>query len=428
MKNKISLNKKNTILIKGGDNDYTNTIYFITYISIFQLALKYIILASILLLLAITIISIISFIILFYNIILFIIYSFINPNNIKGLAIDYLAKNIIRCTKNNYSDDKYYILTCQRQNLLLFNIGAYTIYLFIIYFLFFIAHVFYARITNKNFVGDIKDIDPKGNYIILFLILLVYSAINFGIYKYFFKYLVYIPYKDIDNRENEIDNIIDEFILIKVINENNEKLYLVDDNFFEILFDFSRIDELNNIFLNGIKTKNIDNCLEQKIIIYNLYMYLREYITFDTKMQDKFKKYCSNDINNKPYYDNTENRISFLSLLNNNEVKMIKKYHEELDFYNNIPDENIEYYNILNKNIDKKIRYINTNIITYNKTLIPFFIYISYIIIFLILNLIILYMVINYLINIDDINDNIKFFAIYIKSIYTYIYNYFYNR
>ena len=85
-------------------------------------------------------------------------------------------------------------------------------------------------------------------------------------------------------------------------------------------------------------------------------------------------------------------------MLNNSEVRMIKKYHEELEFYQNIPDDKIEYYNELNKNLSKKLKSINEKIITYNKTLVPFFTTILYIIGVFFLTIGLFYMVINYVI------------------------------
>jgi len=390
-----------------------DTIYFDSNISLFRIALKYIIIISVLILIGILLISIVSILILIYDTIMYIISLFVNPNMTKAFSMDYLSKNIIKCSKNNYNDDRYYILTEQKQNLILFNIGAYTIYLLLFYIFFYILHVFYANVSRKFLKGNIYDIDNKGTYLIIIAILIIYSIIHFAIYKIFFKQFIYIPYREIDNKEIEIDNKIAEYILIKTQNNNNEITILVDDNFFDILFDFSRIDELNTIFLNGINSNNADGCLEQKIIIYNLYMYLREYVTFDNNMQNYFKEYCTTLGNNKPLYKGTNNHITFLSLLNNNEIKMIKKYHEELDFYNNISNENIEYYNILNKNIDKKIKEINSYIITYNKTIIPFFLSILYIFMIFIFNFIVVYIIIIYILKSDNSSQDFNYYFIY---------------
>jgi len=207
---------------------------------------------------------------------------------------------------------------------------------------------------------------------------------------------------------------------------------LIDYEFYAMLFDFSRIDELNTFFLNAIKDNNSSGCLEQKILIYNIYMYMREYITFDKKTQDLFIEFCSTDENNKPLYnkdDEKSSRVSFLSLLNNNEVKMIRKYHEDLDFFNNIPDEYNEYYNKLNKNIDKALKDINGDIITYNKTAIPFFLSIAYIFFMFTLNFMILYVIIVYMLKSDKeaVGDDAKFSYFMVYAGY-YLKTNFYDR
>ena len=56
---------------------------------------------------------------------------------------------------------------------------------------------------------------------------------------------------------------------------------LQDNHFFDMLYDSSRIDDLNEYFKKNIIAKDPDNCLEQKIIIYNLYCYFKDYINFD---------------------------------------------------------------------------------------------------------------------------------------------------
>jgi hypothetical protein len=374
-----------------------NTINFNDYANLFKYLLQLLTFVSIILLIALLLISFTSIIILIYDIIIYIITMFVNPDLSKAFSIDYLSKNILKCTKTNYKDDRYLILSEQKQNLILFNLGSYTIYLLLIYLIFYIIINLFASMSYKTVVGNINDIDNPIYLLFILGVIFIYSTIHLAIYKLIFKPFVYIPYKHIDNNEKIIDIIIADFILIKTFNDDNKKnqVILKDDNFFDILYDFSRIDELNNIFLSGIKNNDANGCLEQQIIIYNLYMYLREYISFDENMQKNFTNYCTTDAKNKPNYIGTDDKkLTFLSMLNNNEIRMIKKYHEELDFYNNIPDENIEYYNILNKSIDKKLREINKNMIIHKETLIPFVASIFYILFIFILNFIVLYMII----------------------------------
>lgn len=216
-KNSTSLlNKQKLDKIKEEKRVLRNdTIYFSANISIFKIALKYIILFSILLLISILLLSICSIIILIYDTINYIISLFVNPNLTKALSIDYISKNIIRCTKNNYSDDRYLILTGQKQNILLFNLSAYTIYLIIIFFLFYVAHVFYANSFEKFLEGNLQDLDKEGTLLTIFFILLMFGIFNLAVYLLLFKPYVYLPYKRIDTQEKTIDKKIANYILIR---------------------------------------------------------------------------------------------------------------------------------------------------------------------------------------------------------------------
>jgi hypothetical protein len=427
---------------RGDALDFKRNLYFIHNISIFKIALRLIVMFCILLLFIILFLSIISVMAFFYYVIDYIITLFVNPSNItKLISLDYMHKSIIKYSLKDASQDKLFIILGQRFNLNLFNVTSYTIYLLIFFFLFYVCHVFYASYMSKNLVGALGDLDKNGILISIFGIIFIYSLFNLGVYLLLFKPFVITPYRIIEKREQEIDKKIAELILITANTEDktniDENNILVDDNFFEILYDLSRIDELNNFFLNSIKDNNAAGCLEQKLIIYDLYMYLREYITFDKNMQKLFKDYCtSKEGNSKPAYDkytkpsdvnDNSPRVTFISLLNNNEVKMIKKYHEDLDFFNNIPDEYNEFYNKLNKSIDKSLKEINNEIITSNKTVIPFFLSIIYIFIFFFITFFIVYLIIIYALDNDKkARPDEKFFGFFIfisQGIKTYFYD-----
>lgn len=373
-----------------------------TFGNIFKLILYYFTLACIILLFSVVVLSLISFFQLIYEIIYNIILLFVNTQSTKGSSIDYLSKNIIKCTKDDLSYDNCYIFYVQKQNLSLLNICTYTIYLLLIYILIYFLVKLYAQFMKQDFKGSVNSIDTSGAFLPIIGIVFIYASVHFFMYKYIFKTFVYIPYKRIDEKERATDDLIANYILVYKADSEDP---LIDNNFFEIIYDLTRIDELNTIFKDGIESKNADNCLEQKIIIYDIYMYLREYVAFDNNMKENFKDYCTSIYDNKPNYYNTTNKITFLSLLNNNEVKMIKKYHEELAFYTSISDNNLEFYNNLNKSINKKIRDINTQIITHNKTIIPFFTTIFYIVLILIYNLIIFYIILNFVL-MDKNNSN----------------------
>jgi hypothetical protein len=383
---------------------------------------------AVLLLLVVVLLSSVSFFVLIWDIVNYFVKSFINPNLTKAFTIDYLTKNMVYCNKNNYKDDRYFIFTVQSQNLSIFTLSAYILYLLLALLIFYLMHVLYATSTRKFLKGSIYDIDNEGGIIFIFILILGYSVFHLFLYTYLFKPFVYHQYKDYEQREKDVEILLDEYILIKSLTDSSTGgEVIVDNNFFDVLFDSTRIDELNTLFLTGIKDKNSSGCLEQKLIIYDIYTYLKEYISFDEKAQNNFKEYCTNNIDNKPPIEGTDKKTTFLSMLNNSEVRMIKKYHEELEFYQNIPDDKIEYYNELNKSLSKKLKSINEKIITYNKTLVPFFTTILYIIGVFFLTIGLFYMVINYVIMGDakmSTENKFNYYFVYVLfTIKTQIYD-----
>ena len=375
-----------------------NKIYFADYVALFKLSLKLLVYLSILMIFFILFLSIVAFFKLIYDLIMNIIYLFVNGSSTtRGLTLDYLSKSIIKCTKTNYDNDRFFILTEQKQNLTLFNIGIYMVYLLLIYIFLYFILLLYAKIVDKIYVANPQEIDKNSLFLSILAVIIIYSSIHLLIFKKVYKEYVYVPYKEIEKRETEIDETISKYILI-YSDETNPEI-LVDELFFKILYDPSKIDELNEIFKKGVLSEDIEKCLEQKIIIYNIYRYLREYITFDKTMQDNFKEYCTTTADNKPKYNNSDNTITFISLLDNNEIKMIKKYNEELPYYNDIPNKKMEYFNKLNANISEKIKDINMKILINTNTSVPFFLTIIYIIFIIVLNLIVIYLIISLVIN-----------------------------
>ena len=432
-----NFNKENISYLNEDPNNIKDTdkIYFDDYIGLFKICLRLFTYLSIFLIIFILLLSIIAFLKLIYDIIVNIISLFVNNDNLsRSLSLDFLSKSITRCTKDNLNDDRFFIITEQKQNIVIFNICIYVLYLLFIYiFLYFILFI-YSKIAEKPLVGDPQLIFQPPLFITLLAFIIGYSIIHLGIYKLIFKNYIYSPYKELQLRELEIDTEIAKYILIYAYDEKgneNSNQIIVDNKFFDIIFDASRIDELNEIFLNGIITKNNDECLEQKIIIYNIYCYLREYIPFTNTMQEKFKEYCTSKANNKPKFENSDISITFVSMMNNNEIKMIRKYNEDLNYYNQIPDDKIEYFNKLNTSITDKIKNINLLILTNTNTIIPFFLTIFYIICIVLLNLIILYIIIyftsiNKEITLQEFNPYI-YMLLYNIKIYLYdpIINYF---
>ena len=398
-----------------------DTIYFDDYTYFFNIVLVGFVYISLILVFFILFLSFVAVVKLVYDIVLYAIYLFINPaHNTNNNTLEYISKRIINCKKDNYADDRFYILTEQKQNLIIFNLGAYTIYLLIIYLLLYMGLLFYSQMSGYKFLGTLDAIDPTKLFLIVIGILILYSFIHLMIFKFLFKTYVYIPYKNVEIMETEVDKMLAEIILIRANDDTNS--IISDDNFFELLFDASKIDKINEIFYNGIITRDNSKCLEQKVIIYNLYCYLREYTTFDEEMRTLFKKYCISDENNKPF-DERGNKVTFISLLSAGETKMMRKYHDELPFVNQIPDKHLDFFNEFNKRIGKKVKDINMKIINYTKTSIPFFITIIYIFLIFLLNYIIVYIILSMILSNAD--DN-KFNQYIIKASY-YIKIYIYD-
>ncbi len=413
--------------IKDPDN-----VYFEDYIGFFKLCLSLFTYLCIVLIIAIIFISIIGLFKLIYDIILNVISLFVNRDNLsRGISLDYYSKTITRCTKDNFDDDRFFILTEQKQNLIIFNIGIYVLYLLLIYFFLYLIIFIYTKILEKNLIGKPQALFEKPIFLIILGAVILYSCFHLIVYKFIFKQYVYSPYKNLQLKETEIDEQIANYILIyaslekdnQIENDNN---IIVDHEFFNILYDASRIDELNEIFLDGIKNKDSSKCLEQKIIIYNLYCYLHEYIPFTKDMQDKFKDYCTSTAEHKPKFTNSEITMSFVAMMNNNEVKMLRKYNESLNYYNQIPDDNIEYFNTLNESITTKITNINHLILTNTNTMIPFFFTIFYICFIVILNLLILYIIIMIVMT-SHPEDTASVFNKYILMLLVNINKYFYQ-
>lgn len=396
-------------------------IYFQDYIAIFKLCLRLLTYLSIAFIIFILLLSIVAFFKLIYDIIVNVTSLFVNSDNSsRSLSLDYLSKTITRCTKDNFNDDRFFILTEQKQNINIFTIGIYILYLILLYLFVYFILFLYSKIADKTLIGDPTYLDKEGMFMMLLFTIIMYSIIHLLVYKYIFKQNIYSPYKELQLREKEIDTKLTEYILIYAQGPDNKLSddILVDHKFFEILYDASRIDELNEIFMDGIKTNDATECLEQKIIIYNIYCYLREYIPFTEEMKEKFKNYCTSDANNKPKFTDSNIPMTFVAMLNNREIKMIRKYNEDLSYYSDIPDKNIEYFNELNTNITEKIKKINLLILTNTNTMIPFFLTIFYIFFIVILNLIVLYIIIFIVVSRKDIT---------LKEFNPYVYGILYN-
>ena len=88
---------------------------------------------------------------------------------------------------------------------------------------------------------------------------------------------------------------------------------------------------------------------------------------------------------------NDETEVTFLSLLDSSNKRLIKLTHEDLSFYKNIPKDKIELFKPINNEVINIVTNINKSIITYSGTFIPFILIAVYIIVIFVYNIICIY-------------------------------------
>jgi hypothetical protein len=254
----------------------------------------------------------------------------------------------------------------------------------------YILAVIFASIYSYTHIlhGDIKDIDPEFELLTIIGIIFMCSFIHLLIYKFLFKSVSLNKFKSINTYEIDIDTTIKNK-LKELSNENFNKFY-------SILEDPSkRSGELDIYFSKlviELKSENNNNLL-QYLIIYDIYMYFEENLFTSETKREEIKQYLVNII------ENNDNSNTFISLLDSNEKKLIKLYHEELPFYSQISPENLEYYKPINTNISETITYINKMIIKYTGTFFPFMMTCIYIFGICIYNIICMYIIFIFIIS-----------------------------
>ena len=162
----------------------------------------------------------------------------------------------------------------------------------------------------------------------------------------------------------------------------------------------------------------------QLYTLYNIYTYFQEYLYINDKTKESIKEYFDKVIKGEDLAK------SFISFLDINERRLIKPYHEELPFYNQIPTDKVEYFKIINGDINNVLTSVNKSIIKYSGTFYPFLFTCIYIFIICIYNIITTYIILRYII--DNKDEQIFPQFIYtmaekILDVFTRIYNLFNN-
>ena len=405
-------------------------IEFGRYAQLFRFCLIVIITICIFIYIVIVLISIINVIYLIIKIINSIISLFYNTIITNDQTLSYSAKQIIKSSKNNYKYDIFNIIAEQQTALTIFNTIIYIIYILMAYVILYLLCVIYVQMMKYTHTlnGSISDIDPKYQILSIIFIFFIFSIIHLLIYKFLFKNMAISNFKTITNFEDNIDKQIAS--IIDKSNNNNDEC----NNFFNLLTDTSKRNEIDTLFSIKVKNikKDVDNNIRKYLMMYNIYMYFENYLYMNDIMKEKIKRYFGISSNNEEIEPITETPdITFIGLLDSNERKLLKAYHEDLPFHSLISKDYLEDYQVINEQIGTTIATINKNIIKYQGTFFPFLITCIYILIICFYNVYTLYIIFKF-IN-DTENDNIFMPFIYTLShryitLYDRIYSLFFNK
>lgn len=386
-----------------GDDGIKTIIEFKKYASIFRTCLIIMIIICLFIYIIIVILSIFNLFYLIYRIIYSIISLFYNSIITNDETLSYTTKQIIKSSKNNFKYDIFNILTEQQTALSIFNTALYMIYILMGYVILYILIVIYSQIYRYSVVlrGDVSEIDKKYQILTIIGVIFIFSVIHLLIYKFIFKNLAFSNFININTVEKEIDNKIKNIISIN----NDEDV----NNFYNLLIDTSKRNEIDIIFANKVNTINTDpeNNLKKYLMMYNIYMYFEENLFMNEIMKEKISKYFGvNNENNENIED-----ISFIGLLDSNERKLLKLYHEKLPFHNQISAENLGEYQKITEDISTITNTINKQIIKYSGTFFPFLITCIYIFLISIYNIYTFYIILKYIL--DTEHDNLFMTFIY---------------
>lgn len=343
-----------------------------------------------------------SIVALFYN-------SVITNNQ----SISYSAKEIIKCTKNNFKYDIFNILNEQLTSLSVFNTAIYIIYILLFYVILFILAMIFVNIYQYTHVlnGGLKDIDPKFQLLTIVGMVFGCSLIHLLIYKFLFRNLSFNKFKDINNYEVNIDNVI--ALNLSPINKE------YDNDFFDLMADSTKRAEIDNMFSKMVlDIEQPSTNLSKYLLMYDLYMYFDEYVYMNDVVKEELRKYFK--------LSEEKSDKTLISFLDSNERKLIKLYHEALPFYSQIPADKLGAFQKVNEKVAQIIGNVNKSIIKYTGTFFPFLICCIYIIGIFIFNAFCTYMIMSF---IESTRDD-KMFPGFIYNLslrYISVITYFYN-
>ena len=388
-----------SLIIEG----YKKIIDFSSIASMFKIVVMFLILLCVFLYLFVLFISVFNVFNLIVKIIFDIIQIFYNKNISNNETLLYNIKSILNCSRDDYSQDILNVLNEQSMSLSVFNTTIYIIYILVFYALIYLLFRFYALMKiGHKFIGHPKDIDPDFELLIILGAILGFSIIHYIYYKIIFKELSYNNYNELHKNESEIDELISKKFNSEI--KDNQAEF---DNFFDILKEPSRRNEIDIIISDKVLKLNNDwvttSDLLQYLLIYNIYLYFEDNIILNTNIIEDINIYLTIKIYGESKLKNNQKEKlknnTFISFLDANERKLIKKYHEQLPFYETIPDDKLNYFIEINKELGKTIGNINKKIIGYNGSFYPFLFACIYIITICIFNFICVYVIMGLIAN-----------------------------
>ena len=425
----LNINNDITMINDNPINNKTTIIEFGRIASLFRMCLVIMITICIFIYIITAALSIINVIYLLLKIINTILSLFYNTVLTNDQTLSYSAKQIIKSTKTNYKYDIFNILAEQQTALTIFNSVIYIIYILMAYVITYILCVIYVQIMRYTHIlnGKISDIDVKYQILTIIGILFIFSILHLLIYKFLFKNVALSNFKTCNKFEKDVDDQINNIIETKY--NNNTQCSV----FFDLLSDTSKRNELDTLFSNKVKTIKTDtqDNIRKYLMMYNIYMYFEEYIYMNDVMKEKIKRYFGISSKEEEQDAAITTDITFIGLLDSNERKLMKVYHEDLQFHNLISKDYLEDYQKINEEILLTVNNINNYIIKYSGTFFPFLITCIYIFIICFYNIYTLYILFQFIKETE--NDNIFISIIYKfgnKYIYycDWLYSLFFNK
>ena len=313
-----------------------------------------------------------------YYMIIDIYKNIFNHNNIYSSSNKYLFLNKFK--EKDGENDMLYI--SMEQNYI-WKSGIMFLIITIISLLVLFTFIFlmtYAYFGKKKVNGSIIDLNFE--LYIIFAAIFIFILIKYAVFIYYYKLFLTGFYTQINGKTSEIDNYIYKIIYPDYNGSNSD--VMVDIEIFNYLNN-NDIDLFNNK-INNLIIENDKVKLKSFLLLYTLYRYFTTNITKDDDDFLKIIEYLGGG--------KDKENISFTSLLNIQNKRIIEKYYEELNFFENFNENNQDIYTNVISELNNDINDINKFILNSETPDIPFIYLLIYIIINFIISLVFIIIII----------------------------------